>query len=170
MIKTFKGCWPSFADNVYVAPGSFVIGNVVVGEKSSIWFNTVVRGDIDMIIIGEESNIQDNATLHTDTGYPVTVGNRVTVGHNAVLHGCTIGDDVLVGMGAIVLNGATVGEGAIIGAGSLVKAGAEIPPYTLAVGSPAKVVRELEKNKDGNDKAPYKEYMKIAEAYRKESI
>ena len=170
MIKTYKGCWPSLADTVYVAPGAFVIGSVAVGEKTSIWFNAVVRGDMDMITIGEECNIQDNATIHTDTGYPVIIGNRVTVGHNSVIHGCSIDDDALVGMGAVVLNGAKVGEGAIVGAGSVVKSGMEIPPYTLAVGSPAKVVKELEKGGSDNENAPYKEYLKIAESYRKEIV
>lgn len=170
MIKIFQGHWPSLAEDMYTAPGAFIIGKVTVGSKSSVWFNAVIRGDMDYIIIGDETNIQDNATLHTDEGFPVTVGDRVTVGHNAVLHGCTVEDDALVGMGAVILNGARIGKGAIVGAGSLVTAGTEIPPHTLAVGSPAKVIRELDGDENTLETAQYKNYLRITKAYREEKM
>ncbi len=170
MIMMFKGHWPSLGEEVFTAPGAFIIGKVFIGHRSSVWFNAVIRGDMDKIEIGEETNIQDNATLHTDEGYPVIIGNRVTVGHNAVLHGCTLEDDALVGMGATVLNGARVGKGSIVGAGSLVTAGTVIPPGTLAVGTPAKVIKELTGDENTLETAQYKNYMRLAKTYRQETL
>jgi Carbonic anhydrases/acetyltransferases, isoleucine patch superfamily len=135
--------YPHLAESVYVAPGAKIIGRVEIGEGSSVWYNTVIRADADGVKIGRETNIQDGCTLHEDEGFPLVIGNRVSVGHNVVLHGCTIGDGALVGMGAIVLNGARVGDGAVVGAGALLTQGQEIPAGHLAMGSPAKVVREL---------------------------
>lgn len=134
---------PDVAPDVFLAPGVQVIGRVKIGVGSSIWFNTVVRGDINDITIGCYTNIQDNTTIHTDPAYPTVIGDYVLVGHKVILHGCTIGNGALIGMGAILLDGARVGENALVGAGSLVKEGAEIPAGTLAVGSPARVVRKL---------------------------
>lgn len=168
MIKIFQGHWPSLAEDMYTAPGAFIIGRVSIGSQSSVWFNVVIRGDMDDIVIGEETNIQDNATLHTDEGYPVTIGNRVTVGHNAVLHGCTVEDDALVGMGAIVLNGARIGKSSVVGAGSVVTPGTKIPPYSLAVGSPAKVIKELPAENNTLETTQYKNYLRLAATYKAE--
>ncbi|MEQ8825750.1 MAG: gamma carbonic anhydrase family protein [Filomicrobium sp.] len=127
----------------WVAPTATVIGNVDIREDASIWFNTVIRGDNEPIIIGEASNIQEGCVLHTDPGYPMTIGRECTVGHMVMLHGCTIGDGALVGIGSIVLNGAVIGEGSLIGANSLIPEGKVIPPGSLVMGSPGRVVREL---------------------------
>lgn len=126
-----------------IANGAVVVGDVSVGDYTSILFNAVLRGDDDSIRIGRCSNIQDNATVHTDRGHPTVIGNHVTVGHNAVVHGCTIGDGSLIGMGAVVLNGAKIGKQCLIGAGSLVLEGQEIPDGSFAAGSPAKIKRML---------------------------
>ncbi len=127
----------------WVAPTATVIGNVDIREDASIWFNTVIRGDNEEIVVGERSNIQEGCVLHTDPGFPMTIGTECTIGHMVMLHGCTIGDGALVGIGSIVLNGARIGEGALIGANTLIPEGKEIPPRTLVVGSPGRVVREL---------------------------
>jgi carbonic anhydrase/acetyltransferase-like protein (isoleucine patch superfamily) len=127
----------------FVAPGAVVVGEVTLGARASIWFNTVVRGDTAAIEVGDDSNIQDNSTVHVDEGQPAMVGARVTVGHRAIIHGCVIEDDCLVGMGAVVLSGARVGKGSLIGAGSLVREGQVIPPGRLALGSPARLMGEV---------------------------
>lgn len=127
----------------WIAPGARVIGRVRLGADATIWFGAVLRGDNELLDIGEETNIQDNCILHTDRGFPLTVGARCTIGHGAMLHGCTLASRVLVGMGATVLNGARVGENSVIGAHSLVPEGKEIPSGVLAVGTPARVVRTL---------------------------
>mgnify|MGYP001237831296 FL=1 len=139
----YKGKTPNLHPSVFVAEGARLIGDVTVGEDASVWFNAVLRGDLAPIRIGRGTNIQDNAVGHVDEGRPLIVGDRVTVGHGAVIHGCTIHDGALIGMGAIVLSGAEVGECALVGAGSVVKENSVIPPRTLAVGVPAKPVREL---------------------------
>lgn len=127
----------------FVAHNATVIGNVQLHDRSSIWFNVVIRGDNDPIIIGEGSNIQDGAVLHTDPGYTLSIGRDVTVGHQAMLHGCSVGDGSLIGIGAVVLNGAKIGKGCLIGANALVPENMEIPDYSLVVGSPARVKRTL---------------------------
>ena len=132
------------AADTYVAPGAVVIGNVVLGKQVSIWFNAVLRGDNDAIVVGEGSNIQDGAVLHVDPGHPLAIGRRVTVGHKAILHGCTIGDNSLIGMNAVVLNGAVIGKNCLIGANALVTEGMQIPDNSLVLGSPAKVRKELD--------------------------
>jgi len=123
----------------FIAPNATLIGDVVLCENTSVWFNCVLRGDADRILIGAGSNIQDGTVLHADPGFPLTVGENVTVGHNAMLHGCTIGDGSLVGIGAVVLNGAKVGRGCLIGANALVTEGMEIPDGSLVLGMPAKI-------------------------------
>ena len=127
----------------FVAPGAILVGRVVLEDRATVWFGAIVRGDNEPIAIGTASNVQDGAVLHADPGFPLTIGAYVTVGHQAMLHGCTVGDGALVGINSVVLNGAKIGAGALIGANSLVPEGKEIPPGVLAVGSPAKVVREL---------------------------
>lgn len=130
--------------SAFIAAGAIVLGDVHIGPGSSIWYNSVVRGDTDRITIGENTNIQDLTMIHADPGVPCTVGDRVTVGHRVILHGCTIEDDCLIGMGAIILNRARVGRGSIVGAGAVILEGTEIPPGSLVVGVPAKVVRAVD--------------------------
>ncbi|WP_308368140.1 MULTISPECIES: gamma carbonic anhydrase family protein [unclassified Microbulbifer] len=130
----------------YIAPGARVIGDVQLLGHSSVWFNAVVRGDCDRITIGEYSNIQDGAVLHTDPGIPLTIGKGVTVGHKVMLHGCGIGDYSLIGINAVVLNGARIGKCCIVGANALVTEGTEIPDYSLVLGTPGKVVKTLDES------------------------
>jgi len=142
----FEGVTPALPedDSHYIAPGAAVIGRVVLGREVSIWFNAVLRGDNEAITLGDGSNVQDGAVFHTDPGFPLTLGAGVTVGHQAVLHGCTVGDGSLIGMGAMVLNGARIGRGCLIGAKALVTEGKEIPDGALVMGAPSKVVRILD--------------------------
>ena len=143
MIISYHGKTPQTGPAAFVAANAAVTGDVTLGRDSSVWFSAVIRGDGPPIRIGERSNIQDGCVLHADPGYPLTVGSSVTVGHGAILHGCTIGDGTLIGMGAIVLNGAKIGNNCIVGAGALVTGGKEFEDGTLILGSPAKAVRRL---------------------------
>jgi carbonic anhydrase/acetyltransferase-like protein (isoleucine patch superfamily) len=140
---------PRVNPSVFIAPGAHVIGDVEIGEDSSLWFNAVLRGDLEPIVVGKGSNIQDGAVLHTDEGFPCVIGNNVTIGHRAVVHGATIEDEALVGMGAVVLNGAKLGKGAVLGAGAVLAEGKEIPAGMLALGVPAKVTRPVEPGDGG---------------------
>ena len=142
-ILPYKGIWPTIADDVFIAPGAMVIGDVTIHEGASIWYNAVVRGDSAPIVIGRRTNIQDNCTLHGDADAPLTIGDECTVGHGAIVHGATVGDHVLIAMNAVVLSHAQVGSNTIIGACSLVGEHKSIPEGVLAVGIPAKVLREL---------------------------
>jgi carbonic anhydrase/acetyltransferase-like protein (isoleucine patch superfamily) len=130
--------------SAFIAPGAIVLGDVHLGVESSVWYNAVLRGDTDRITVGDRTNIQDLTMIHADPGVPCTVGSRVTVGHRVILHGCTIEDDCLIGMGAIILNRVRVGRGSIIGAGAVLLEGMEVPPGSLVVGLPAKVVRPVD--------------------------
>ncbi|MFE7776958.1 gamma carbonic anhydrase family protein [Streptomyces sp. NPDC057445] len=143
LISGVGGTAPKIAPEAFTAPTSVVIGDVTMAPGASVWYHTVLRADCGPIVLGADSNIQDNCTVHVDPGFPVTVGERVSVGHNAVLHGCTVEDDVLVGMGATVLNGAHIGAGSLIAAQALVPQGMRVPPGSLVAGVPAKVKREL---------------------------
>jgi len=143
MIKEFEGNTPIIDKKSYIAEGGKVIGNVVMEEFSSIWHNVVARGDINKIHIGKYSNIQDNSVLHVTDDLPCIVGDYVTVGHGAMLHGCKIEDHCLIGMGSVVLNGVIVGRGSIIAAGAVVKEEMIIPPFSLVAGVPAKIIKEL---------------------------
>jgi carbonic anhydrase/acetyltransferase-like protein (isoleucine patch superfamily) len=134
------------ADQIYIAPGAMVIGNVVLALDVNIWPYAVLRGDNEPITIGEGSNIQEHSMLHTDPGFPLKVGKHCTVGHRAILHGCTVGDNSLIGMGAIVLNGAKIGNNCLVGAGALVTEGKSFPDGSLIVGSPARAIRELDQD------------------------
>lgn len=133
--------------DTFVAPTAAVVGDVTLGAGSSVWYHAVLRGDMAPITIGDNSNIQDGCLLHVAESFPLQIGNYVTTGHGAILHGCTIEDGVLIGMGAIVLDGAVIGEGSIIGAGALIPEGKVIPPRSLVVGVPGKVIRELDEDK-----------------------
>lgn len=145
-IYAIDGVEPRFEDrdSNWVAPDTTLIGNIAVGRNVGIWFGTVVRGDNDLISIGEDSNVQEHTVMHTDPGFPLTIGKGCTIGHRAMLHGCTIGDNSLIGMGAIVLNGARIGRNSLVGAGALVTEGKEFPDNSLIVGSPAKAIRALD--------------------------
>jgi carbonic anhydrase/acetyltransferase-like protein (isoleucine patch superfamily) len=129
---------------VFIARGAIVLGDVDLGKDVSVWYNAVIRGDTDKISIGDQSNIQDLSMIHADPGVPCMVGSRVTVGHRVILHGCTIEDDCLIGMGAIVLNKARVGRGSVIGAGALLLEGTEVPPGSLVIGRPGRVLRQID--------------------------
>jgi carbonic anhydrase/acetyltransferase-like protein (isoleucine patch superfamily) len=143
LISQVGGKTPQVAPEAFTAPTSVVLGDVTMAPGSSVWYHAVLRADFGPITLGADSNIQDNCTLHVDPGYPVSVGERVSVGHNAVLHGCTVEDDVLIGMGATVLNGAHIGAGSLVAAQALVPQGMRVPPGSLVAGVPAKVKREL---------------------------
>jgi carbonic anhydrase/acetyltransferase-like protein (isoleucine patch superfamily) len=134
---------PSIHPSAFIAPNAVVLGDVTIGENASVWYNSVLRGDINRIVVGEGSNVQDGSVLHLTAETGCFVGRYVTVGHMAMLHACTIGDECLIGMGAIVLDGAEIGDRCIVGAGALVTQGKKIPPGSMVLGSPAKVVREL---------------------------
>jgi carbonic anhydrase/acetyltransferase-like protein (isoleucine patch superfamily) len=144
MIYSLDGVSPQVDPTAWVAPTAVLIGNVIVGPHANIWFGAVLRGDNEAIVVGEGSNVQENAVLHTDMGYPLTIGAQCTIGHKAMLHGCTIDDGSLIGMGATLLNGAKVGAGSLVGACALVTEGKDIPPGSLVMGAPGKVVRELD--------------------------
>lgn len=134
---------PTIHSSAFVVPGATVVGDVILEEESSVWFGAVLRGDINRIIIGPRSNVQDNAVIHLDTNYPTTVGELVTIGHTAIVHACTIDDEVLVGMGSVILDDVEIGARSIIGAKALVTIGTKIPPGSLVLGSPAKIRRQL---------------------------
>lgn len=142
-IYELGGTAPRISDSAWVAESAQVIGDVELADDASIWFGAVIRGDTDTIRIGRRTNIQDLSVLHADTGMPLTLGDDVTVGHQVMLHGCTIGDGSLIGIGAVVLNGAKIGKGCLVGAGSLVTEGKEFADGSMILGSPAKVVRQL---------------------------
>ncbi len=134
---------PELAEDAWVAESASVIGNVVMHEGSSVWFSAVVRGDNETIVIGKRSNVQDNAVLHSDPGSPLNIGEGITIGHQAMVHGCTIGDNTLIGIGATILNGAKIGKNCLIGAHALITEGKVIPDGSMVMGSPGKVVKEL---------------------------
>ncbi|MEU9589094.1 gamma carbonic anhydrase family protein [Streptomyces sp. NPDC048219] len=143
LIKGIGGKDPKVDAEAFVAPTSTVIGDVTLHARASVWYGAVLRGDVERITVGASSNVQDNCTLHADPGFPVTVGERVSLGHNAVVHGATVEDDCLIGMGATVLNGAVIGAGSLVAAQALVPQGMVVPPGSLVAGVPAKVRREL---------------------------
>ncbi len=149
-LDTFLRKPPTLGQGVYLARGSVVLGDVTLGDGSSVWYNAVLRGDINRIVVGHHSNIQDNAVVHLADDFPCIIGNWVTVGHSAVVHACTIGDETLIGMGAVVLDGAEVGRQCLIGAKALVTPGTIVPDGALVLGSPAKVVRIMSEKERGD--------------------
>ena len=168
MIRSLRGIAPRIAVSAYVDPSAVVIGDVTVGERSSIWPQVSVRGDTGPIRIGEESNIQDNSVLHLDEGVPLTIGDRVTVGHSVVLHGCIVEDESLIGIGAIVLNHARIGKGSVVAAGALVPEGMQVPPGTLVMGVPAKVFRAVTEEETTRFREGCKHYVEKAALYREQ--
>ena len=160
------GDWqPEVDDSAWVADSAEVIGRVTLEADTSVWFNAVLRGDSDTLTIGAGSNIQDGSVLHADHGFPLVLGRNVTVGHQVMLHGCTIGDESLIGIGAVVLNGARIGRNCIVGAGALVTEGKEFPDGSLIVGAPAKVVRELSEAQIAGLKASATHYVNNGRRY-----
>jgi len=167
MIRPFGQRAPRIAADAFVAHSADVIGDVVVGPRSSIWYGAVLRADVESIRIGSETSIQDNTVIHVDSsGFGTVVGDRVTVGHSVVLHGCRIGDDALIGIGSIVLNGAEVGAGAMIGAGSVVTPGTKIPPGMLALGSPARVKRPVTDEEKRHVRLGVENYVELGREHR----
>lgn len=158
---------PELAEDVWVADSATVVGNVILEKGSSVWFGTVIRGDNEPIKIGARTNIQDNAVLHSDPGSPLSIGEGVTVGHQAMLHGCTIGENSLVGIGATVLNGAKIGKNCLIGAHALITENKEIPDNSVVMGSPGKVVKEVSKAQEAMLKASADYYVRNAQKFKK---
>jgi carbonic anhydrase/acetyltransferase-like protein (isoleucine patch superfamily) len=169
MIYSLKNRTVKFTgDDYFIADNAVVIGSVIIENNASVWFNTVIRADNDTISIGENSNIQDASVLHTDEGIRLSIGKNVTVGHMAVLHGCTIGDNCLVGIKSVILDNAVIGNYCIIGANTLVTAGAKIPDGSLVLGSPGKVVRQLNKREISMIERGAKHYIKNFKRYKRE--
>ncbi len=157
---------PQTAESAWVAHNATVIGDVHLAEDSSVWFGAVLRGDVEKLTIGKGSNVQDGSVLHADAGFPLTLGENVTVGHLVMLHGCTVGDGSLIGIKAVVLNGARIGRNCLVGAGALVTEGKEFPDGSLIVGSPAKVVRQLTAEQIANMHRGAAHYVENARRYR----
>ncbi|MCP9464984.1 MAG: gamma carbonic anhydrase family protein [Nitrospira sp.] len=166
MIRAFEGILPKIPKSCFVEETAVVIGDVVMGEECSVWFHAVIRGDVHYIRIGDRTNVQDLSMLHvTHDTHPLVIGSEVTIGHHVVLHGCTIEDRVLVGMGAIVMDGAVIGEGSIVGAGALVTEGTIVPPKSLILGSPAKVKRPVTDKELAWIKESADNYVRYARTY-----
>ncbi len=169
MIRSYKGIAPRIAASAYVDPGAHLIGDVSVGARTSIWPCAVLRGDTGLIDIGEETSIQDGSVLHTDEGIVLRIGNRVTVGHAVVLHGCLIEDECLIGIGSTILNNAKIGKGAVIAAGALVPEGMEVPGGMVAMGVPAKVRREVSAEEKARFSSGVDHYVEKSQIYLREA-
>jgi len=166
MIKAYKGIEPKIDESAFIAESADIVGKVNIEKNANIWYGTVLRADDNYITVGENTNIQDGSVVHISEGHPTIIGKNVTIGHKSIIHGCEIGDNTLIGMGSIVLDGAKVGEFTLLGAGSLVPPGKEIPSGVLAMGSPAKVIRELsEEEKESLTKSAIK-YVKLANNHK----
>lgn len=167
MIRAFQGKWPSIHDSAFIEETAVVIGDVRIGAESSVWFHAVVRGDVHYIRIGDQTNVQDLCVLHvTHDAYPLVIGDEVTIGHHVVLHGCTIKDRVLIGMGAIIMDGAVIGEDCVVGAGALVTERTVVPPKSLILGFPAKVKRPISEQELAWIKESAQNYVTYARQYR----
>lgn len=160
MLKT-----PVFGKNVYIAPGAIIRGDVTLGDNSSVWFHAVVRAEASPVVVGQDTNIQDNCVIHTDEGADVCIGDRVTIGHGAIIHGCTIHSDTLIGMGAIIMNHAVIGSHCIIGTGALITQNMTIPDHSLVIGSPGKVVRTVTDSEIETIRQNAAHYVKEAASY-----
>ncbi len=167
MLLKFKSTSPKISSTAFVADNATVIGNVIISDESSVWFNAVIRGDSDLISIGKRTSIQDNVVIHTDAPHKVEIGDDVTVGHGAVVHGCKIGNNVLIGMNATVLGGVEIGENCIIGANALVPPGKKIPAGSLVVGVPGKVQRQLSDEDIAHITENAAEYVSLLKEYKK---
>ena len=166
MIYEFKNNKPEVDETSFIAPGARVIGKVKLKEYTSIWYNAVLRSDLNQMVLGKGTNIQENSALHVDTDKPLHIGDYVTVGHSATIHGCTVKDNCLIGMGAVILNNAVINENSMVAAGSLVTENKEFPPNSLIMGSPAKVVRELTEEEIASIKESAEHYMELAKEHK----
>ena len=171
-IYSYKNFNPKIHKSVFIAPTAQIIGDVHIGQQSSVWFQTVIRGDFDKISVGERTNIQDLCMCHADENIPLKIGNGVTLGHRSIIHGCTIEDDCLIGMGAIVMNKAVIGKGSVVAAGTVVLKKTIIPPYSLVTGLPGKIKKTYENKEDiwRKIKTMSEDYMGIAQNYGSEQI
>jgi len=169
-IEPFDDIYPEIAASAFVAASADIIGKVKIGEEASIWYNATLRGDINEIVIGPKSNVQDNAVIHLADDYGSYLGELVTIGHGAIIHACTIKDEVLVGMGSCILDGAVIGERSIIGANALVTSGMKIPPGSLVLGSPAKVVKTLPLDEQAKVKNWAEKYVKGSRIYKQRDL
>jgi carbonic anhydrase/acetyltransferase-like protein (isoleucine patch superfamily) len=167
MIFSYNGQHPRIGKNVFIAPTAVVIGDVDIADGASVWYGAVLRGDMDPIRVGRNTNIQDNCTVHTDFGHPVHIGAGVTIGHNVVVHGCTIEDDCLIGLGALILTDAVIRRGSLVAAGSVVKEGQEVGPDSLAAGVPARVKRALTSDEKNGLERATQVYLDLSRAHRK---
>ena len=166
-MRSFDGIAPRFGEDVYIAPGAVVVGDVVLGRGTSVWYGAVIRGDVNWIRVGERVNIQDGTVIHVvRRAHPTLVGDDVTLGHNVVLHGCTVAPHALIGIGALVLDGASIGEEAMVGAGAVVTPGTRIPPRVLALGTPARVIRELTDQELAYNQETAANYCRLARLHR----
>jgi carbonic anhydrase/acetyltransferase-like protein (isoleucine patch superfamily) len=159
---------PAIDPSAFIAPGAHIFGDVTIGPQAVVMFGTVIRAELDRIVVGEETNLQDNSVLHTDEGFPCLVGRRVTIGHAAVVHGAIVGDHCLIGIGALALNGSELGEGSWLAAGSVLPEGKSIPPWTLAVGTPAKPVRDLREGEIRRQDVGVDTYLRFGVTYRQQ--
>jgi carbonic anhydrase/acetyltransferase-like protein (isoleucine patch superfamily) len=166
MILPYKGKHPIIGKNVFIAPSAVIIGDVILEDEASVWFGAVVRADLDRITIGAGTNIQDNCILHVDADQPLLIGSQTTIGHNAVIHGCTIEDHVLVGIGATILNGAVIRVGSVIAAGAVVPEGMKVGPLQLAAGIPAKIKKEYDNSRLAHNIDDAEIYLDLARSYR----
>ena len=166
LIVAYAGKTPTVAGTAWVAPNATLIGGVTLGERASVFYGAVLRADVDTITIGDDTNLQDNVTMHCDAGTPTTLGARVSVGHGAILHGCTIEDDCLIGMSATVLNRAVIGTGSLVAAGAVVLEGTIVPPGSLVAGVPAKVRRELTEDERAGIRSNAAHYLEISAGHR----
>lgn len=161
----YKNIEPKISEAAYIMPQAVVVGDVTIGPQASVWFNATVRGDMASVSIGIGTNIQDNAVVHTDTALPTVIGDYVTVGHSAIIHAATVGNHALIGMGSIILNQATVGEFAMVAAGTVVPPGKTVPPRTLVLGNPMRIIRELTDAEIEANKRNAMTYIRLAESY-----
>jgi carbonic anhydrase/acetyltransferase-like protein (isoleucine patch superfamily) len=150
----------------FIAPGAAVMGEVTLGENASVWYGAVVRGDMAPIVIGAETNLQDGTIVHVDEGVPCTVGRRVGVGHRVILHGCTVGDECLIGMGSVLLNNVHIGSGSVVAAGAVIPEGMQVPPRSLVMGVPGRIVRQVDASLAGRITATWQHYVEQARAHR----
>ncbi|HEV8125004.1 MAG TPA: gamma carbonic anhydrase family protein [Gemmatimonadales bacterium] len=157
---------PHIHPTCFIAPTATVLGDVTLGAESSIWFGSVLRGDVAKIVIGSQTNIQDGSIVHVDTGFPCTIGQRVGVGHRAIVHGCTIEDECLIGMGSVILNGVHVGSGSVIAAGAVVPEGMRIPPGSLVMGVPGRIVRQVDAELAERIRGTWEHYVERAREYK----
>lgn len=162
----YKDLEPKISDKAYIIGNAVVVGDTTIGENSSVWFNATVRGDMSRIVIGKGTNIQDNAVIHTDTSMPTIIGDYVTVGHSAIIHAATVGNNALIGMGSVILNGAIIEDDAMIAAGTIVPPGKVVPRGTLALGNPMKIIRNLKESEINKNIENAIKYIDLAQSYK----